>query len=660
MSLLQRLVGLFSLCLLFLLITPLHADKSRMLGGVTGVDSEGNVEYLSLKAPKILLSKKEIYHYEILRVTIEGLDGLDPDLFYMEVSSKGVGYLSFGMIYKIPFLEKNGVLQAVYLPALNEVEGELEINFFYAGRKIQTDAPVKFVLKRRKVSPIEKVLSIVDLEMNKNIAEKSFIDPVNRRTDYKAILDWAHFMQTDMLWILAGETTTFKTSRKIDSAWDEGPLENLRLLKKAARGTQIKIGAYVMSFYVPGKTGVTDRYEPGIGYNSEQDYLYRSRHISLGCEKRIEDIVKLVRFFQNDPDIHYIGFDFIRTGRADGYELVEDAVEETNIPVPVEWGVYSKAEKIRWFARKIEVEKDPVIVEKWRWWRAHRVALIVKRIIEEAGVTKSVWVYTLGWDHGKEHGQDPVMFFDAGVYIDAVMLYEANRDQFARMLDQWNGYFTRGQGNIVVGNSVDATLLDGDLNPPDELFRRNSEGYRGVMRNGLASGVFFHDIARALWGRKGGYTFRDYAVAFMSSVYSLRRDAREPDLLIDVQLDDKAYLSRNIQGELHIRNNSTVDISSIHVQLLPPENDVQKKPIIRYAPLGLKSDSHTLLINDMQTFELLRIPFTLENIGRGTTSIRFRVAAGKKLYYITKLLISEKNEEVPAQKEQAILLNVLQ
>ncbi len=646
----RRLVILFSGCLsLFLLITPLFADKSRILGEVTGVDSEGNVDYLRLPAPKILLSKKEIYHYEILRVTLEGADILDPDLFYMVVTRNGARCLSFGMKYKIPFLQKNGMLQAVYLPAWNEAEGELKIDFFYAGRKIQTDAPVKFVLKRRPVLPHDRILSIVDLEMNKSVAEKSFVGPNNRRKDYTAVLDWAQFMQADMLWILAGETTTFNTGRKIDSAWDEGPLENLYLLKEAVRGTPIKIGAYVMSFYVPGGTGVTERYEPGIGYNNEQDYLYRSRHISLGCEKRIEDITKLVRSFQNDTDIHYIGFDFIRTGRADGYELAEEVVDDTNICTPLEWGVYSTAEKIRWFARKIEVGKNPVIIEKWRWWRAHKVALIVRRIIEEAGVTKPVWVYTLGWDHGKEHGQDPVMFFDAGVSIDAVMLYEATRDQFVCLLGQWSKYFTQGQGNIVIGNCVDAALLDSDyLSPPDELFRRNREGYSSIMRNGFASGIFFHDIARALWGRKGGYTFRDYAVAFMSSVYSLKRNAREPELLIDVRLNDVANQSGNIQGELRIRNNSTSDIDSIHVELLPAETGASKS-IIRYTLESAGDDTHTLLINDVRTFELLKIPFTLENIDRETTSIKFRVVAGEKLYYITKLLIYDEVEEVLAQ-----------
>jgi len=647
--LLRRFVFVLSLSLLIdLLYMPLYADKSRILGEVTGIDNEGNVEYLRLTAPKILLSKKEIYHYEILKVTLDGIDGLDPDLFYMEVSHNGAGCLSFGMTYKIPFLERNSVMQAVYLPAWNEGEGELEINFFYAGRKIRTDAPVKFELKRRPVLPPEKMFSIVDLEMNKSVADKSFIDSCSRRTDYTAVLDWARFMRADMLWILAGETTSFKTNRKIGSAWwDEGPLENLRLLKEAARGTSVKIGAYVMSFYVPGGTGVTKRYNPGIGYNSVQDYLYRSRHISLGCEKRIEDIIKLVRSFQNDPDVHYIGFDFIRTGRADGYELAGEVVDDTNIRTPLEWDLYSASEKIRWFARKIEVEKDPVVIEKWRWWRAHRVALIVKRIIEEADVTKPVWVYTLGWDHGKEHGQDPVMFFDAGVSIDAVMLYEANRDQFVRLLGQWNRYFTHGQGNIVIGNCVDATLLDGDLNPPDELFRRNSEGYSGIMRNGFASGIFFHDIARALWGRKGGYTFRDYAVAFMSSVYSLRRDAMEPELLIDVRLDDVVSQTGSVQGELRIRNNSTTGIGSIHVELLTGQMGEAKKNIIRYALESAGNDPRTFLINNISTFELLRIPFTLEKTDSNTTSIRFRVAAGEnRVYYITKLLMSDKNAQV--------------
>jgi len=121
----------------------------------------------------------------------------------------------------------------------------------------------------------------------------------------------------------------------------------------------------------------------------------------------------------------------------------------------------------------------------------------------------------------------------------------------------------------------------------------------------------------------------------------------EPELLIDVRLDDVVSQVGSVQGELRIRNNSTTDIGSIRVELLTGQMGEVKKNIIRYALESAGNDPRTLLINNIGTFELLRIPFTLEKTDSNTTSIRFRVAAGEnRVYYITKLLRSDKNAQV--------------
>jgi hypothetical protein len=513
----------------------------------------GNIQRLEIERPKVLLSKSEIYHHEILSVHLSGVSDLKPERLTMRVYRNGQIRFSADIEMSIPFLIDNEgnheKLKAVYMPGWNEEEGEYEIDVYYGEERLDVEGENKFFLKRREVQDLGKVITVVDLEMNESIRRRRFVDPDGRETDYGAILKWARFMEADAIWVLSGETTSFSHQRifsspvdfglanfasndqslsefapkdqtlQNQSPWDSGPLDNLHLLKEIAGEYGVQVGAYIMCFYVPGKYGVPEMYSAGVGYKSEDDSLYRSYHVSLLCEKRIKDIIDLTRKFQKDENIDYIGFDFIRTGRADGYELGPLVVKDTNIITPKSWNNLSEREKIKWFARKVEVEKDPVIIEKWRWWRAHKVAQIVQRVINEAGITKPVWVYTLGWNHGKEHGQDPVMFFDAGVSIDAVMLYEANRQQFDRLLNQWNSYIRNGQGNIIIGNCIDYRLLDSDtLTPPDELRRRNIEGYKRIIRNGHPSGLFLHDISRAFWGRRGEFTIEDYALSFLSSV----------------------------------------------------------------------------------------------------------------------------------------------
>jgi hypothetical protein len=623
----------------------IHADKSRIYEGVTGIDGDGQVEHLEAPRPKIILSKKEIYHYEILEVFLVDVGRFDGGSFSMQVVRDGRIYPSAGMEQVIPFRLDNTALRAVYLPGWNQSSGTHEIELYYDEQRLLTDAPITFELLRRPLPDIEQGISIVDLEMNQSIRERSFVDPAGRRTDYSAILEWARFMNADMLWILAGETTTFSESKKNESPWDPGPLENLSLLKAQAPNYGIGIGAYIMSYYVPGGKGIPKPYEPGIGYDADNDRLYRARHISLACEQRLWDIVELAARFQQDPDIDYIGFDFIRTGRADGYELAEQVVYDTNIATPLDWEALSNADRIRWFARKIEVERDPLIIEKWRWWRAHRVAEIVKQVMEDARIDKPVWVFTLGWNHGKEHGQDPVMFFDAGVTYDAVMLYEASQSQFTRLLKHWNDYITEDQGNILVGSCVDYKLLDSEiLSPPEEFFRRNTEAYRNVMRNGLAKGIFFHDIARAFWGRKGGYRFMDYAIAHMSSIYGLKKELKDIDLVVDVVYESDG--DGGIKGLIQCKNNSVRPIDSIHIELLSPglpvtityysRTDSHSEHEVTINP----TDSPSTQLGSLDTFETVSVPFLIRNIGEKYRTLVFRVAIEKnnaQAYYIKEI-----------------------
>jgi hypothetical protein len=627
----------------FVVPFTLSADKSRIYDTVTGIDAYGEVEYLDVPRPKLFLLKKEIYHYEILEVFLTGVQEADENLFAIRIVRDGRVYPSVGMEERIPFKRRDEILRAVYLPDWNQREGEYEIEVFYGNRRLKIDSSFTFTLLRRPVPDIEPGISIVDLETNESIAEKILVDPAGRKTDYSAILEWAAFMDADMLWILAGETTTFHVKRKGASPWDRGPLENLELLKERAPYYGIEIGAYIMSFYVPGPEGIPGRYEPGLGYNAEKGTLYRSKHISLSSEQRIQDMIELARRFQQDPQIGYIGFDFIRTGRADGYELAQQVIDETNISTSQEWAALDAAERIKWFARKIEVERDPLVVEKWRWWRAHRVAQIVKRIMDEAEITKPVWVYTLGWNHGKEHGQDPVMFFDAGVTFDAVMLYEASQSQFERLLGHWNRYISTDQGNIVVGSCVDYKLLDSDsLSPPDEFFRRNTEAYQNVMRDGFAKGIFFHDIARAFWGRKGGYTFIDYAMAHMSSVYGLRRELRTLDLVVDVLYEEEE--EGRLSGALQCKNNSTRDLENICIELVYPSFPVA---------VTFYRDSHdenrdgmyypgtdVMYVGNLQTFQTISVPFTVYNLANTYTTIIFRVAVENNRHYYVREVIS--------------------
>jgi hypothetical protein len=142
---------------------------------------------------------------------------------------------------------------------------------------------------------------------------------------------------------------------------------------------------------------------------------------------------------------------------------------------------------------------------------------------------KPVWVFTLGWDHGTEHGQDPYFFQDAGVFADFVMLYESTPLMFQQMRKDWTAYLKDEQLNYIPGNQIDAVLMKSlyGNNPVEEYqYRLNTAVDWADDRS---KGVFIHDISRAFWGRRGGYYFKEWIPAGLSSVsYSRWRNGEIP------------------------------------------------------------------------------------------------------------------------------------
>jgi len=639
---------------LSLLSVPFSAGaESKIFDEVIGIDGSGNVEKLTVITPTMVLSSRDIYHHEMLNVFLYGLPDLVQETITMRVIRNGKIHPSASIERTIPFFRdyarNHGRLRAVYLPGWNEDEGEYEIELYYGEKRLRVEGETRFRLKRREVPAIGKFLSVVDLEMNESIRRRTFTDTSGQEMDYRAILEWARFIRADALWILSGETTSFSPRRRTDTPWDRGPMENLYLLKQAAKDYGLQIGAYIMCFYVPGNHGIPERYEAGLGYDADTGSLYRSRHISLLSETRIQDIIDLAKSFQEDDEVDYIGFDFIRTGRVDGYEMGPLVIHETNIQPPQNWDSLSQDQKIKWFARKVEVDRDPIIIEKWRWWRAHRVSQILQRVIEEAQITKPVWVYTLGWNHGKEHGQDPVMFFDAGVSIDAVMLYEANRMQFVRLLEQWNSYLPAGKGNIIVGNCIDYRLLDSEyLSPPDELKRRYLEGYQRIIHNGHPAGMFLHDISRAFWGRRGEHSIEEYLLAYLSSVQRAKNMHREADLLVQGAIADilkDAFGQVEFSGHLLLKNRGIQPLENIKVTFFDGQTN---KKVVFYHD-GKSSYSSFFELGMIPANDSIQLDFTLVHSDDGVRmdNIGFKIGIEDNgEYRIIKLNELKKPESI--------------
>ena len=478
----------------------------------------------SLNRLKLMMGKNQYYCFEIVRFNLIAKDEININDLKVYVVRGEYIFPNVGGKNDIFFKYRNDKIVSSAALGYNPPPGPYQIVVKSRSNPDWKGVSANFRLLRRKVPKLKEGFSVVNMEYTvplKNISVKG----LKGWGHYREIANWVEYMGADAFWMLVAQTTGWDGNITPKRPWVQGGFKNLELLAPIMKEKNIQVGAYIMSYFSPGNGKKKAGYDPSLGYTASGNKLQDTYHISLNCEKRFQDILKVARAFEANPQVDYIGMDFIRTGRADGYEMGPLVVEDMNIPVPSQYHQYSYIDKVKWFANKVEDQRNRNIISKWRWWRATKTASIINRLVTEGNLTKPVWCFTLGWEHGKQHGQDPYMMFDAGAMIDAVMLYEATENQFKNMMIQWKNYMRDNKNNVIVGNASDVRLLTSTTrNPPADFMYRQVRGYRDIYRQGLAKGIFFHDISRALWSSKRGIDIKEWAIVNGHSISKYRQE----------------------------------------------------------------------------------------------------------------------------------------
>lgn len=371
------------------------------------------------------------------------------------------------------------------------------------GRRLRSTA---FHIGRRTPSPLPKGGFVVaSLESVMPLATMRVKAPDGRETDWRGLLDWAQEIGADAFWVLGGQTPGLQDGQ----VWVDTNLKLLPEVAKECRRRGLKFGVYAMYSLTMSDAVKLPGYEYALEIKDGR--AVPTRAISIRDRKRLDDVVEFLKPFAANPDVDYIGVDYIRNALG-GYELVDDFVAEMpGVKVPPEWASLSREERMTWLARKKIMRRDMPFVDAWQWWRARRVALLVKELKARLGSDKPLWAFTLTWDKGWHHGQDPVMMSDAGADYDALMFYEADKEQYGAMMKDWRGYVRRGDVQLIPGDIFDWGLHQKDPAGPAEFGRRMREAVDGVYGDGAASAVFFHDMARLVWGRLGPWGTRGWA-----------------------------------------------------------------------------------------------------------------------------------------------------
>lgn len=362
---------------------------------------------------------------------------------------------------------------------------------------------VPFKITRRRPKPMPKGFTVATLESVMPLSSMKIKGPDGAMTDWRGLLDWSAYVGADAFWMLGGQTPGLGK----DQLWMDANLKLIPEVARECRRRGLQFGVYAMFSLTMSKAPL-----PGYEYGLEikDGRPVPTRAISIRDTKRLSDVAAFLKPYADDPNVDWVGLDYIRNALG-GYELVDDFVAEMpGVPVPPEWRKLTRDERMTWLARKKIMRRDMDFVEAWEWWRARRVALIAKEIKERLG-GKPMWAFTLTWEKGWHHGQDPVMMNDAGVDIDALMFYEADKAQYGAMMKSWHEYVKVNDVQLLPGNIFDWGLHQKDEAGPGEFGRRLKWAVTDVYGDGPARGVFYHDMARLIWGRLGPWGTRGWA-----------------------------------------------------------------------------------------------------------------------------------------------------
>lgn len=392
----------------------------------------------------------------------------------------------------------------------------------------------RFQVISRKFDPVPAGYAVLPLEGLGSFYR--FRGPDGGEPHLGAMAEWANFIGADAVLVQGAESSGYSKKLSSDFPWQTRSEESVAELARACRERGVNLGVYVLCYMVGGPAKFSPDYAYGWHYEKGRPVhgLNRDvrRGISIRDPKRPGDIVKVLDRFAAVEGVDFVGLDYIRPVFG-GNELVDDFVREMpGVQKPAGYDGWSKEQRMSWIARGRYIaprasqrqEIKYKTTDQWFWYRAHRTAGVVRKIAEGFGGKKPLWAFTLSWQKGWEHGQDPAMMRDAGVDMNAIMLYEADAAQYRGLVSQWNNYTENAAFNLVVGNTFDWRLHQNTLNPagPEAMVQRTLLAVENFQDDRPARGIFMHDLARALRGVLGPYPPQEWFLAAGSAITRVR------------------------------------------------------------------------------------------------------------------------------------------
>lgn len=430
-----------------------------------------------------------------------------------------------------------------------------------------------FELRAREKPAMEPGLCVATWEFD---YKDSFRGPDGSSGDWRKLFDWVEYVGADALWFRGAVTEAAGAPLTLEQPFKPINLEAIPKLGAEAHRRGLKFGTWAVAYSTYPRRNIDNKPDYDYAIDVSRSTGAKSEHnfISLLDERRVEHVANFFKQMQASEHVDMVGLDYMRSDRG-GYEMTERFVREMPVKLPEGWGGWSETRRMQWMAVKIEEQwrasGDPDFYEAWNWWRAHIGAGIVRRILEKSAVEKPTWIFVLSWLHGIQHGQDPLMFTDAGITMLAPMLYQVpDREHHDTVLKSWHNYIDEGQVNLVPGDQVDFYWHQNTKNPPApaELYDRIVTAHNQFIEGGHTQGAFWHDINRAASpSNLGPYSGREWALAGAAAFSTVRDTWKVYPLHAVLEAPDSAAIASQFTVKVKLTNLTNQAVRDVRVSL---------------------------------------------------------------------------------------------
>lgn len=470
--------------------------------------------------------------------------------------------------WPIPWNPVLGDYEARLVAPAPKDQGELHSHFSGPGlsRELRVFpgrwlAQCKFDIRGRTPAALPAGYSAVSLEPG-GVGYR-FPGPDGGYRGWQKAFDWMQLMEADAFWHCGLQTQVWRGMPADSLPWSKGHLDMVWEYAEEARRRNVDYGPYLLTFLVGGDFTQTN-YDFTLSYDRKTERLKPIRFVSMADPRRQRDITAILKRLGATPGVTHIGLDYVRANTG-GLEFTDEFISDLDLDVPASLRTATVEQRRLWLGKQLAQDHDQRLQHQWDWWRAHRVSLVLKGILEEAQVKQPVWVFSLGWEQGHQHGQDPRMLIDAGISFNSPMFYEADQHQYPVMLYHWQRYLGRTGGSLMLGQVVDSQLLHprAGLNGPEEYLQRTLESLERLEPATDHLGVFWHDLNRAVAGGRGAHGAREWALAGAAAASRLRETAGA----VPVRLEVSAYgQAPRINGIVSVRSLAPKRIERLKVE----------------------------------------------------------------------------------------------